>query len=66
MLAYCHPVFVNVFYEFNNYLLDFVFSEKSNLKCAAYGDVHTAAEKTNFGGQASYPQVRSVFLSLHL
>ncbi|KAJ7301698.1 hypothetical protein DFH08DRAFT_1090122 [Mycena albidolilacea] len=50
-------VFVNVFYEFNNYLLDFVFSEKSNLKCAAYGDVHTAAEKTNFGGQASYPQV---------
>ncbi|KAF7354383.1 hypothetical protein MVEN_01127100 [Mycena venus] len=48
-------VFVNVFYEFNNYLLDFVFSEKSNLKCAAYGDIHTAAEKTNFGGQASYP-----------
>lgn len=59
MLAYSHPVFVNVFYEFNNYLLDFVFSEKSNLKCAAYGDIHTAAEKTNFGGQASYPQVRS-------
>ncbi|KAJ7721889.1 hypothetical protein B0H16DRAFT_362083 [Mycena metata] len=50
-------VFVNVFYEFNNFLLDFVFSEKSNLKCAAYGDIHTAAEKTNFGGQASYPQV---------
>ncbi|KAJ7867231.1 hypothetical protein B0H14DRAFT_3590403 [Mycena olivaceomarginata] len=48
-------VFVNVFYEFNNYLLDFIFSEKSNLKCAAYGDIHTAAEKTNFGGQPSYP-----------
>jgi hypothetical protein len=31
--------------------LDFVFSEKSNLKCAAYGDLHTAAEKTNKGGQ---------------
>jgi hypothetical protein len=36
-------VFVNLYYEFN-YLLDFVFSEKSNLECAAYGDVHTAAE----------------------
>ncbi|KAJ7699725.1 hypothetical protein B0H16DRAFT_780314 [Mycena metata] len=50
-------VFVNVYYEFNNYLLDFVFGEHSNLKCAAYGDIHGAAEKTNFGGQASYPQV---------
>ncbi|KAF7356083.1 hypothetical protein MVEN_00938200 [Mycena venus] len=50
-------VFVNLYYEFNNYLLDFVFSEKSNLKCAAYGDIHSAAEKLNFGGQASYPQV---------
>ncbi|KAJ7302501.1 hypothetical protein DFH08DRAFT_905103 [Mycena albidolilacea] len=49
-------VFVNVYYEFNNYLLDFVFGEKSNLKCAAYGDFHTAVEKINFGGQASYPQ----------
>jgi hypothetical protein len=51
-------VFVNVYYEFNNYLLDFVFGEHSNLKCAAYGDIHAAAEKTNFGGQVSYPQVR--------
>ncbi|KAJ7486833.1 hypothetical protein FB451DRAFT_1363051 [Mycena latifolia] len=50
-------VFVNLHYEYNNYLLDFVFSEKSNLKCAAYGDIHSAAEKLNFGGQASYPQV---------
>ncbi|KAJ7722206.1 hypothetical protein B0H16DRAFT_359402 [Mycena metata] len=50
-------VFVNLYYEFNNYLLDFVFSEESNLKCAAYGDIHNASEKTNFGGQASYPQV---------
>ncbi|KAJ7206469.1 hypothetical protein B0H12DRAFT_1075336 [Mycena haematopus] len=50
-------VFVNVYYEFNNYLLDFVFSQQSNLKCAAYGDTHSAVEKTNFGGQASYPQV---------
>ncbi|KAJ7617876.1 hypothetical protein FB45DRAFT_1034111 [Roridomyces roridus] len=60
-LAFCDKVdgceFVNLYYEFNNELLDFVFSEKSNLKCAAYGDIHTAAEKTNFGGQASYPQV---------
>jgi hypothetical protein len=30
-----------------------VFSEKSNLKCALYGDIHTAAEKTNKGGQQS-------------
>jgi hypothetical protein len=44
-------VFANLYYEFNNELLDFVFHEQSNLKCALYGDVHTAAEKTNFGGQ---------------
>ncbi|KAG5353927.1 hypothetical protein E4T56_gene13229 [Termitomyces sp. T112] len=44
-------VFVNLYYEFNNPLLDFVFTERSNLKCAAYGDVHYAIEKTNFGGQ---------------
>ncbi|KAJ7897717.1 hypothetical protein B0H14DRAFT_3589771 [Mycena olivaceomarginata] len=50
-------VFVNLYYKFNNELLDHVFSEKSNLKCAAYGDLHKAAEKTNFGGQASYSQV---------
>jgi len=31
--------------------LDFVFSEKSNLKCAAYADRHIASEKTNQGGQ---------------
>lgn len=50
-------VFVNLYYEFNNYLLDFVFSEESNLKCVAYADIHDASEKINFGGQASYPQV---------
>ncbi|KAG7091958.1 hypothetical protein E1B28_008347 [Marasmius oreades] len=44
-------VFANLYYEFNNDLLDDVFSEKSNLKCAVYGDVHTANEKTNLGGQ---------------
>ncbi|KAJ7120200.1 hypothetical protein C8R44DRAFT_173581 [Mycena epipterygia] len=48
-------VFVNIYYEFNNPLLDFVFPEKSNLRCAAYADLHTAAEKTNFGGKALYP-----------
>ncbi|KAJ7509562.1 hypothetical protein B0H11DRAFT_1252306 [Mycena galericulata] len=60
-LAFCDTVdgceFVNLYYEFNNYLLDFVFSQQSNLKCAAYGDIHNTTEKTNFGGQASYPQV---------
>ncbi|KAF8625148.1 hypothetical protein AX17_006926 [Amanita inopinata Kibby_2008] len=58
-LAFCNRVpgcvFVNLFYEFNNRLLDFVFREHSNLKCAAYADVHTAAEKVNRGGQQSYP-----------
>jgi hypothetical protein len=47
---------VNLYYEFNNPLLDWVFSEKSNLKCALYGDVHTAAEKTNCGGQQQAPE----------
>ncbi|KAG5640682.1 hypothetical protein DXG03_007542 [Asterophora parasitica] len=49
------PVFVNLYYEFNNYDLDFVFPEKSNLKCAAYSKVHRAFEKTNRGGQQSIP-----------
>ena len=48
-------VFANLYYEFNNELLDFVFSQQSNLKCALYADIHTAAEKTNFGGQQSEP-----------
>ncbi|KIJ50323.1 hypothetical protein M422DRAFT_245576 [Sphaerobolus stellatus SS14] len=48
-------VFVNLYYEFFNPLLDFVFSEQSNLKCAAYADIHSAAEKTNFGGQQLEP-----------
>ncbi|KAL0578875.1 hypothetical protein V5O48_003108 [Marasmius crinis-equi] len=54
-LAFCDRVtecvFANLYYEYNNDLLDFVFNEKSNLKCALYGDVHTANEKTNRGGQ---------------
>ncbi|KAF8654305.1 hypothetical protein AX16_003533 [Volvariella volvacea WC 439] len=58
-LAHCSQVpgcvFANLYYEYNNELLDFVFSEKSNLKCALYGDVHTEAEKTNWGGQQSLP-----------
>lgn len=46
-------MFANLYYEYNNELLDFVFSEKSNLKCALYGDIHTAEEKLNKGGQQS-------------
>lgn len=46
-------VFVNMYYELENPLLDH--SEKSNLICALYGDYHTAAEKTNAGGQQLYP-----------
>lgn len=48
-------VFANLYYEYNNELLDWVFSEKSNLKCAVYADIHTAAEKTNRGGQQLKP-----------
>ncbi|KAJ7813641.1 hypothetical protein B0H13DRAFT_2141735 [Mycena leptocephala] len=44
-------VFVNLYYEFNNTLLDFVFPEKSNLRCVLFGDVHTAAEKTDYGNR---------------
>jgi hypothetical protein len=47
------PVFANLYYEFNNEALDF--QETSNLKCAVYADVHTAAEKTNLGGQQLEP-----------
>jgi len=44
-----------LFYEFENPLLDLVFSQGSNLKCALYSDIHNATEKTNFGGQQLYP-----------
>lgn len=49
-------VFANLYYEFNNEMLDHYDREQSNLKCAIYGDVHTAVEKTNHGGQQSYRQ----------
>ncbi|KAF8337155.1 hypothetical protein F5887DRAFT_1244600 [Amanita rubescens] len=59
-LDYCdrtqYCMFVNLYYEFNNELLDHVFQEHSNLKCVAYADIHTANEKTNWGGQQSEPQ----------
>lgn len=45
-------VYHAVYYEFNNEMLDHVYSQHSNLKCAAYGDVHSAEEKINFGGQS--------------
>ncbi|KAF5346472.1 hypothetical protein D9756_010062 [Leucocoprinus leucothites] len=48
-------VFVNLYYELNNPGLDWSSNPGSNLKCAAYGDVHTAAEKTNMGGQQLEP-----------
>jgi len=55
-LAFCDSVqlcvFANLFYEFNNPGLD---QGGSNLKCAVYGDVHSAAEKTNRGGQQLAP-----------
>jgi hypothetical protein len=48
-------VFANLYYEFNNPGLDWVSGQGSNLKCAVYGDVHTAVEKTNFGNQQLEP-----------
>src|SRR6266446_6687155 len=45
-------VFANLFYEFNNPGLD---QGSSNLKCAVYADIHSAAEKTNLGGQQLAP-----------
>ncbi len=43
-------VFVNIFYEYNS---DATYNPQ--IKCAAYGDIHSAAEKTNFGGQQALP-----------
>ncbi|KJA22232.1 hypothetical protein HYPSUDRAFT_41120 [Hypholoma sublateritium FD-334 SS-4] len=55
-LAFCDSVtdcvFANIFYELNNPGLEVL---SSNLKCAVYSDVHTAAEKINFGGQQLAP-----------
>lgn len=41
-----------MFYELNNPGLE---TEFSNLKCALYADVHSTAEKLNFGGQQLAP-----------
>lgn len=48
------PVFANLYYEFNNYMVDSN-NVQSNLKCALYGDIHNATEKTNLGGQQLLP-----------
>ncbi|KAH6907813.1 hypothetical protein BKA70DRAFT_1223119 [Coprinopsis sp. MPI-PUGE-AT-0042] len=57
-LAWCDGiegcVFVNLYHEFNNFILDLVAQEKSSLKCAAYGEVYGPTQKTNWGGQQSY------------
>lgn len=41
----------NVFKEWNNPLLDYVFGEKSNIKCSLFGDVAVTSQLTNVGGQ---------------
>ncbi|TFK65076.1 hypothetical protein BDN72DRAFT_881158 [Pluteus cervinus] len=43
-------VFVNIFYEYNS---DATYNPQ--IKCAAYADIHSAAEKTNTGGQQLLP-----------
>ncbi|KAF7309852.1 hypothetical protein MIND_00357300 [Mycena indigotica] len=62
-LAHCDETlgcaFVNLYYELNNPYLDFVFPEKSNLKCVLYGDVHNEEEKTDLGNEL-LPSIRTV------
>ena len=53
-------VFANLYYEFNNESSNHL--ESSTLKCAVYGDVHTAAEKTNWGARLEPPQVGSTYI----
>ncbi|TFK70907.1 hypothetical protein BDN72DRAFT_896122 [Pluteus cervinus] len=43
-------VFINIFYEYNS---DATYNPQ--IKCAAYADIHSAAEKTNTGGQQLLP-----------
>ncbi|CAO1631766.1 unnamed protein product [Sympodiomycopsis kandeliae] len=50
----------NLYYEYNNPLLDWVFGEKSNLKCALYGDIPTLNQFTNKGGQQQKPKPEPV------
>lgn len=52
MIPILPTVFANIFYELNNPGLEAL---SSNLKCAVYSDVHTAAEKLNAGGQQLAP-----------
>ncbi|KAJ6518882.1 hypothetical protein C8R45DRAFT_1048064 [Mycena sanguinolenta] len=44
-------VFCNLYYEFNNPFLDFVFPQHSNLKCVLFSDTHTADEKIYWNQQ---------------
>jgi hypothetical protein len=57
-LAYCSSVSTcvaaNMYNEIGNPLLDHTFSEKSNRKCALYGDIPTLSQMTNKGGQQLY------------
>ncbi|TFK61851.1 hypothetical protein BDN72DRAFT_827999 [Pluteus cervinus] len=54
-------IFVNLYYEFNNVLTD-PNGHPSNLKCAAYSEVHSAIEKTNFGGQTLIPGLGPTYI----
>lgn len=45
---------INMYTETGNPLLDHVFSEQSNRKCVLFGDVPTASQFTNRGGQQLY------------
>ncbi|KAJ4479929.1 hypothetical protein J3R30DRAFT_2558330 [Lentinula aciculospora] len=61
-LSFCDStigcVFVNLYYEHNNPLLDYVLPQRSNLKCVAYGDVHLPQAKLNFGYQSTSDTIK--------
>ncbi|KAF6752071.1 hypothetical protein DFP72DRAFT_906001 [Ephemerocybe angulata] len=60
-------VFANLYYEFNNERLDHFDREKSNLKCAIYGDVHTAGQQSySTGNSLTYIQQSSGWASKDL
>ncbi|KAF8216587.1 hypothetical protein K438DRAFT_1953502 [Mycena galopus ATCC 62051] len=57
-------VFVNLYYELGNPLIDSVYPEKSNLKCVLFGDVHTAEEKADYWNRQLSVQPNETTISI--
>ncbi|TFK69468.1 hypothetical protein BDN72DRAFT_840320 [Pluteus cervinus] len=49
-------IFANLYYEYNVQLFDST-GQPSHQKCGLYSQVHSAADKTNFGGQIIEPKL---------